>query len=309
MRFVKIRLKIAAILIVLLLSSSNVFAIGFDAEETYDSVFAIHTEYGFGSGFAIGSNAIITNAHVVEDADNIFARAYTGEEYKVRIYEISSQADLALLVADGSSFNVLTLGSTIMCRAGDDVYAIGTPSDMALAWTLTKGVISSLSRVFDNQSYIQIDAAINSGNSGGPLLNENGKVVGINTFKLIDSEGIGFSIPVETLIIFINSLSLQTDENGNIISTISIDDETPGYFEGDPLEEPTDDIQTHHYSRGIVVLLTTLLCLSVALNLVLAIKLVNKKNRKRIMSQKDSSERTNFEIEIEEQVMRYGEKE
>ena len=92
-------------------------------------------------------------------------------------------------------------------KTGDDIYAIGAPKGMA--YTLTKGGVSAKERMIGNKSYIQIDAAINEGNSGGPLLNDAGQVLGMNTLKMSDSEGIGLAIPVNRICEYLKSLGIE----------------------------------------------------------------------------------------------------
>ena len=199
-----------------------VFAIGFDAEEVYESVFVIYTNEAIGSGFAAGKNTVITNAHVIEDASTISVDTYDGESYPAYVYAADYELDIALLVVDGANFTPLPRGDIDTSKIGEAIYTIGAPR--GLSYTLTTGVISAKNREIDGYYYIQIDAPINNGNSGGPLLNDEGEVLGINTLKLTDSEGIGLAIPIDSAIAFLKSCGLSFDGNGNITGTVAAPD-------------------------------------------------------------------------------------
>ena len=101
---------------------------------------------------------------------------------------------------ENAEFKPLEVGDCEKIKVGDEIYAIGAPR--SLDYTLTKGVISNKSRSIGFNKYIQIDAAINSGNSGGPLLNNKGQVIGVNSMKISDAEGIALAIPITSVISF-----------------------------------------------------------------------------------------------------------
>lgn len=202
-------------LILLVLDSFSGVALGFDFDAVSKSVFIIIGEYKYsgysvGSGFAIDENYIVTNAHVVAGTERIYIGSYSndasanniGDEYEAELVSMDSELDIAILRVSGVSFPPLTIGDINLVHLGDDVYAIGAPE--GLPYSLTKGVVSSKSRMIENQSYIQTDVAINNGNSGGPLLNDVGEVIGVNTMKLSTAEGVGFSIPINTVLDYID---------------------------------------------------------------------------------------------------------
>ena len=161
--------------------------------------------YSVGSGVAINNgNYILTNNHVVENGRNItlyFADKTTGS---AKLIWANESLDLAILK---SSREIPFLSSITENQVdiGEDIYAIGTPLTLQFKHTVTKGIVSAKDRVLEvdgnsgtyfQQSLIQHDASINPGNSGGPLINSEGKVVGINTLKASEGEGIGFAIPI-----------------------------------------------------------------------------------------------------------------
>lgn len=156
---------------------------------------------GGGSGFIISSDGyLLTNNHVVENATKIVVTLQNDDKYDAKIVGTDPQFDVALLKIDPkSSLAVLPLGDSDKLRVGEWVIAIGNP--LTLEHTVTVGVVSAKSRRgydIPLASFIQTDAAINFGNSGGPLLNAKGEVVGINAAiqRQMLAEGIGFAIPI-----------------------------------------------------------------------------------------------------------------
>ncbi len=157
---------------------------------------------GAGSGFIISSDGmILTNNHVVEDADTIKVRLADEREFTATVIGTDPQSDVALIKIDGKNLPTLPLGDSDKLEVGEWVIAIGSPFE--LSQTVTVGVVSAKGRskigINDYENFIQTDAAINPGNSGGPLLNIHGEAVGINTAIFSRSGGymgIGFAIPV-----------------------------------------------------------------------------------------------------------------
>jgi len=153
-----------------------------------------------GSGFIIEEDGIvITNNHVIQDAEDIVVRVGGDKEYKAKIIGADPLSDIAVLQIDSKEkFIPVNFGNSDKARIGDWVIAIGNP--FGLGGTVTAGIISARNRSIGlsrYEDYIQTDASINSGNSGGPLFDMNGDVIGINTAILGKggSIGIGFSIP------------------------------------------------------------------------------------------------------------------
>jgi hypothetical protein len=165
--------------------------------EALPAVVTIDTEEGSGSGFFISRDGyLLTNAHVVEDGTRIVVRTRGGDRYLARIVNLSSDYDVALLKVTGSIESVLELGSLGDIDIAIDVIAIGSP--LGLEGTVTRGIVSAI-RQLSSVTLIQVDAPINTGNSGGPLLSEDGRVIGINTIKFSDVgvEGIGFAVSID----------------------------------------------------------------------------------------------------------------
>ncbi|MBF0103612.1 MAG: DegQ family serine endoprotease [Desulfobacterales bacterium] len=152
-----------------------------------------------GSGFIIDTEGyIVTNNHVIEDADKIIVKLNNGDEFTADIKGRDPKTDLALIkIQTDKKLPFLKLGNSDELQIGDWVLAIGNP--FGLEHTVTAGIVSAKGRTIGAGPYddfIQTDASINPGNSGGPLLNMNGDVVGVNTAIIAAGQGIGFAIPV-----------------------------------------------------------------------------------------------------------------
>ncbi len=161
------------------------------------AVVTVINKDGFGSGFIISTDGyVMTNYHVIKDEKNVSVRLNNDFKVKATVVKSNKDYDLALLHIDGEDLNALPMGNSDLIEVGEEVYAIGTPMDESFGQTITKGIISG-QRLINGINFLQTDVSINSGNSGGPLLNEKGEVIGITTMKLSGEgvEGIGFCIP------------------------------------------------------------------------------------------------------------------
>lgn len=158
---------------------------------------------GVGSGFIIsGDGYVLTNAHVVEGADEVFVTLTDKREFKAKIIGSDRRTDVAVVKIDGSNLPRLTMGDSSKLRVGEWVIAIGSP--FGLENTVTAGIVSANSRdTGDYLPLIQTDVAVNPGNSGGPLINMRGEVVGINSQIYSRSGGymgISFAVPIDEAI-------------------------------------------------------------------------------------------------------------
>ena len=286
--------RIAIILFIpamILASSLSAYAIGFDTEEVYNSVFVIYSGNSMGSGFAIGKNCIITNAHVINNQYDVIIETYGGEMKRAFIVALDERIDIAVIGVADATFTPLRVADLSTVSVGDDVYAIGAPN--SLAFTLTKGVVSSKERLVSRQKFIQTDAAINTGNSGGPLLNDAGEVIGVNSYKMSDSEGIGLAIPIDVVVSFLETGEIELNESGNVVEPVIED--PPANL---PIsEQPNDEGSMEKPSSVVTLVLAICLTISLALNIALIIILVFQKKKNQYVKT-DPSERTDFDIEI-----------
>ena len=170
---------------------------------------------GVGSGFIIESNGfILTNAHVVEGADTIYVTLTDKREFKAKLIGADKRTDVALVKIDAVGLPKLTIGDSGKLRVGEWVLAIGSP--FGLENSVTAGIVSAKSRdTGDYLPFIQTDVAVNPGNSGGPLLNTRGEVIGINSQIFSRSGGymgISFAIPIDEAM----RISSQLRANGRV---------------------------------------------------------------------------------------------
>ena len=174
------------------------------------TIFGTQYQQAQGSGFVCdheGRMVIVTNFHVVDDAENIFVTLRNGNTYTATVLGSDPYADLAVLSTDApeNELKPLEIVSSSTLKVGDPVVAIGNP--FGLTGSMTVGIVSQLGRTisestigFSIANIIQTSAPINPGNSGGPLLNYLGQVVGITTAIIADSQGLGFAVPSNTIL-------------------------------------------------------------------------------------------------------------
>ncbi len=161
-----------------------------------DAVLQVTTPFSFGSGFIIkNEGVIVTCYHIIKGCNNVVVSGRRLPKTTLKVLYTDKLYDLAFLEnpLNDKDINVPNLSSSSISE-GNRVYAIGHP--MKLKYTTTTGVISSVSRDFKGVSFIQIDMPMNPGNSGGPLINENSEVIGLNTMVIKDAPNISFSLPL-----------------------------------------------------------------------------------------------------------------
>ena len=183
-------------------------------ESSIESVVTIRTDFGQGTGFIISDEGyVVTNAHVLADQDGRLSRNIRAITFKQRIIPaefigFDALLDIALLKISGN-YDKLELGNSNKVQVGEKVVAIGNP--LGLQFSVTEGIISAVHRTGINgvDAYLQTDAALNPGNSGGPLINKRGKVIGINNFKIGAGESLGFALESNYIKDAINEISLE----------------------------------------------------------------------------------------------------
>jgi len=173
-------------------------------EKCLESVVVIDIPSGGGSGFVVNKKGyVVTNYHVIADQRDIIIKTKEGKKFFADLIEVAKYKDLALLRINTREVPCLRIGNTKKISSGDTVYALGSPG--GLEQSVTKGVVSAI-RLLDAPynpltkiEIIQTDAALNPGNSGGPLVNEKGEVIAVNSQKIVatDVEGINFSISID----------------------------------------------------------------------------------------------------------------
>ncbi|MEI6556028.1 MAG: S1C family serine protease [Paludibacter sp.] len=171
-------------------------------EQAVQSSVTIKTKDGHGSGFFVSDDGyVITNYHVISDSAKLEVIANDGTKYPAKIVRFNKEADVALIKIEKNNIIPFGLESLETVGIGKEIYVIGTPSAQDLSQTLTKGIISSVRKQANGTKVIQTDASMSPGNSGGPLINKEGKLLGIVNAKVVGMgvEGISFAIPVSEI--------------------------------------------------------------------------------------------------------------
>ncbi len=195
-------------------------------DKVYNSVYVIETYKGnnkvsTGTGFAYKKDAekgyVITNHHVIADGDSVKLIDVKGDTITGTILGSDEFADIAVIAVDAKKvLGVATMGDSTKAELGDTLFTVGSPLGAQYAGTVTKGTLSGKNRsvtvTLSNGDFLmevlQTDAAVNPGNSGGPLVNINGQVIGVISLKLVQDEieGMGFAIPIETVMAYTDRL-------------------------------------------------------------------------------------------------------
>jgi serine protease Do len=176
------------------------------------SVVKIGSRNGTGTGFFLKKyNTIVTNQHVVGSEKEVFIEDSHKNRYLAKVAFVSTDKDIAFLKTDHTFTDAeeVNLSTTDNLKTNDKVFVVGYPFGMP--FTVTEGIVSSPNQsLSDGKSYIQTDAAVNPGNSGGPLIDSAGNIIGITTSKFNNADNIGFAVPIKTLNEEINSIDLNS---------------------------------------------------------------------------------------------------
>jgi S1-C subfamily serine protease len=178
-------------------------------ETEIEGVVTIKTDISQGTGFLITETGyLVTNYHVIQGAKAAGVFTSDNQQHQVSLVGHNANMDVALLKIEEKS-HAIELGDSDDVKVGEKVLAIGNP--LGLSFTATEGIISALHRKGSNELpyYFQTDVSLNPGNSGGPLLNTQGQVIGINNFKISDAENIGFALEINHAKDAINEIAIE----------------------------------------------------------------------------------------------------
>ncbi len=181
------------------------------------SIFKVMTASGSGTGFYLkDKNIFVTNYHVVGQYKKVSLQDKNGKRHLATVLVVNPQEDVAFLRVDGEfDLPQLELHDDSTLKQGDKVFVAGYPFGMP--FTVTEGVVSAPSQLVDGRKFIQTDAAVNPGNSGGPMINANGKVIGITSSKFNNADNMGFAVPVATLTEEFNALNNVVGSSFNLV--------------------------------------------------------------------------------------------
>lgn len=209
-------------------------------EVSYDMFTGEYESSGVGTGFIVDSNGyIVTNQHVVTNKPKkISVTLKDGTVYDAKIVYQTTVVDLAIIKIDAKNLPTVKLGDSEKINIGQSAIAIGNPLGMTFERTVTQGIISALNRsiAIDSstiaEDLIQTDASINAGNSGGPLLNANSEVIGVNTYKIQSGEGLGFAIPINIVKPILEQILDKGEFTPTVLGISGVDKEIARYYTG-----------------------------------------------------------------------------
>lgn len=256
-------------------SIDSVVGITTKTKATQNTIFGPQTGYveGVGSGSIVTKDGyILTNSHVIGngDASEINVLFSNNKTKKAKLVWNDPTLDLAVIKVNANNLDPIDLGDSDEVNVGDKAVAIGNPLGLELQSTVTSGIISGLNRTvsFENgaqmDGLMQTDAAINAGNSGGALLNSKGELIGINTAKAGNSDGIGFAIPVNLAKKVISEISKNGKFNSVylgitginldlLLQSNNIDPKTVGSADGVYVQSVSDDARNYFRKGDIIV--------------------------------------------------------
>ncbi len=191
-------------------SSKSVVAL-FTVSYAYDFMLNPVPVRGAGSGFAVSRNLIVTNNHVISGSSKISVIMADGTKMNGEAVSVAPWKDLALIGVEGE-LEPIQLGDSSNIRIGEIVFAVGNPLGLWSGPTVTMGVVGAVGRTIAAkpelilEDLIQTDAAINQGNSGGPLINARGEAIGVTTAIIPFAQGIGFAIPIDDVKMFLDQV-------------------------------------------------------------------------------------------------------
>jgi serine protease Do len=225
--------------------------VGIETKGVAMTNFGPQEEDGVGSGFILTSDGYIaTNQHVAADGvSSMNVSLADGSTYDGKLIWSDATLDLAIIKIDAKNLPVLELGDSDKVAVGELAVAVGNPMGLNFERTVTAGIVSALNRSIplDNglaEDLIQTDASINSGNSGGPLVNKEGKVIGISSYKLSTGEGMGFAIPINILKPILNEIVATGKFNSTVMGITGYDRAIADYYLAD---------KKTNFSKGIYI--------------------------------------------------------
>ncbi len=239
-----------------------------------------------GAGFFVNPEGfVVTNFHVIENSNRIAIKLYNENVYPVEVFHVNKDLDIAILKISLVNLPTIRFGNSTKVKDGESVIAIGSP--LGLDYSVASGIISNPSRVIDDKALMQISMPVYPGNSGGPLINSLGEVIGVTTLMLEGTQGIGFAIPI-------NQVIENIYEQGIAVET-TLDNEMSAL---QPLELTEQNIEEE--SSGLWIYIVIIL-VGVCMILIVFMSLLILRKRKlarKTKSSNDQDENDDLDIEL-----------
>lgn len=180
--------------------------------ELKNAVYKINTANGSGTGFYLNTpNVLVTNYHVIEGSKQVSIENQTKNRFIAHVLYVNPDADIAFLKIENHQPSIgIPFREVQTVHSRDKVFVLGFPFGMP--YTITEGIVSNENQLLDGKNFIQTDAAVNPGNSGGPVVNESGELVGVTTAKFTDADNVGFAIPATIVQDELNDWSKKTSD-------------------------------------------------------------------------------------------------
>ncbi len=197
-------------LVTVILTASAAADMSGAIERVSDSVLTVKVDDRVGAGFIVSPQGYaLTSAHVVGDKSEVTVTLADDTELAAGVEQQDDDRDLALLRLEQENLPAAQFAGSATLKQGAKVAALGSP--LGLEGSVTEGVISAVSREIEGNSYLQIDAALNEGNSGGPVIDERGRVIGVATAVIKEAENLGFAIPSDAVITFLQEAGVAVN--------------------------------------------------------------------------------------------------
>ncbi len=253
-------------LTVLLLAAGATADMSEVIEWVSDSVVTVKAENRVGAGFIVSADGgVLSSAHLVGDADQVVLTMGDKSEVTAAVEKKDDERDLALLRLDRVNLPVVRFAGSGALKPGTKVAAVGSP--LGLEGSVTEGVISAVEREINGKSYLQIDAALNEGNSGGPIIDDRGRVVGVATAVIKEAENVGFAIPSDVAIAFLQ-------QAGIAVNVALGEGPTATATETQPVRQPSPGPRPPGPSRPVPAPASLLLLIGIPLVISLAVSLL-----------------------------------
>lgn len=246
-------------------------------ERVKDSVVTIKADSHMGAGFIVSPDGyVLTSAHVLGRGEQVSLTLANGSELTAEVAKKDDNRDLALLRVDQMNLPAVQFAGSAALKQGAKIAALGAP--LGLEGSVTEGVVSAVDREIEGKTYLQIDAALNEGNSGGPVIDERGRVVAVATWVVKQAENVGFAIPSDQTVDFLQEAGLAVSlALGEQPEEVTGEPPAGGKRRTVPLRPPPPTSRPQQIGLGLLIAIP--LVLSLVVSLVVSLLVVHSLRR------------------------------